>query len=163
MRRAATRFLAAARAWRLTCGTTSFRLPSMSRVAVLSGLLPALAVLSLWPMDADALSRRDQAAVDALDKRMAAAQFVSQRYYNQHPRLLEFVLSKPPDRVTYNNLALQRENFEEIARLGKQSEILEGTVTFDDYVDVHFGEAAEKTKKAYGYEAEKALMDLNGQ
>ena len=100
---------------------------------------------------------------DGMDKRMAAAQFVSQRYYNQHPRLLEFVLSKPPDRVTYNNLALQRENFEEIARLGKQSEILEGTVTFDDYVDVHFGEAAEKTKKAYGYEAEKALMDLNGQ
>ena len=100
---------------------------------------------------------------DGMDKRMAAAQFVSQRYYNQHPRLLEFVLSKPPDRVTYNNLALQRENFEEIARLGKQSEILEGTVTFDDYVDVRFGEAAEKTKKAYGYEAEKALMDLNGQ
>lgn len=97
---------------------------------------------------------------DGMDKRMAAAQFVSKRYYNQSPRLLEFVLSKPPDRVTYNNLALQRENFEEIAQLGKQSGILEGTVSFDDYVDVRFGEAVEKTKKAYDYAAEQAMKDL---
>lgn len=100
---------------------------------------------------------------DGMDKRMAAAQFVSKRYYNQHPRLLEFVLSKPPDRVKYNNLNLQRENFEEIEKLGKQSGILNGTVGFDDYVDVRFSEEAEKTKKAYGYEAEQALKDLGGQ
>jgi NitT/TauT family transport system substrate-binding protein len=97
---------------------------------------------------------------DGMDKRMAAAQFVSKNYYNQNPRLLEFVLSKPPDRVKYNNLSLQRENFEEIAKLGKQSGILNGTVTFDDYVDVRFSDAAEKTKKAYAYSAEQALKDL---
>lgn len=97
---------------------------------------------------------------DGMDKRMAAAQFVSKSYYNQDPRLLEFVLSKPPDRVKYNNLALQRENFEEIVELGKQSGILEGTVPFDDYVDSRFSEAAELTKKAYDYEAEQALQDL---
>lgn len=99
---------------------------------------------------------------DGMDNRMAAAQFVSKRYYNQHPRLLEFVLSKPPDRVTYNNLALQKENFEEIAALGKQSGILKGTVEFEDYVDTRFGEAAETRKKAYAYEAEQALKDLGG-
>lgn len=97
---------------------------------------------------------------DGMDKRMAAAQFVSKRYYSQHPRLLEFVLSKPPDRVTYNNLTLQKENFEEIAALGKQSGILKGTVKFEDYVDTRFSEAAEKTKVAYRYEAEQALKDL---
>ena len=64
-----------------------------------------------------------------MDKRMAAAQFVSKRYYNQHPRLLEFVLSKPPDRVKYDQLSLLRENFEEIEELGKQSGILEGNMS----------------------------------
>ncbi len=97
---------------------------------------------------------------DGMDNRMAAAQFVSKRYYNQHPRLLEFVLSKPPDRVKYDKLSLLRENFEEIEQLGKQSGILEGTVSFDDYVDTRFSDAAEKTKEAYAYEAEQALKDL---
>ncbi len=36
-----------------------------------------------------------------MDHRMQAAQFVSKHYYNQDPRLLEFVLSKPPDRAKY--------------------------------------------------------------
>lgn len=97
---------------------------------------------------------------DGMDNRMAAAKFVSKNYYMQHPRLLEFVLSKPPDRVTYDKLSLLRENFEEIEQLGKQSGILEGTVSFDDYVDTRFSDAAEKTKKAYAYEAEQALKDL---
>lgn len=97
---------------------------------------------------------------EKMDNRMAAAKFVSERYYNQNPRLLEFVLSKPPDRVTYTKLSLQRENFEEIQRLGKQSGILKGTVTFDDYVDTRFGEAVEKSKSPYHYTAKQALSDL---
>lgn len=97
---------------------------------------------------------------DGMDNRMAAAQFVSKRYYNQHPRLLEFVLSKPPDRVKYDKLSLLRENFEEIEMLGKQSGVLAGTASFEDYVDTRFSDAAEKTKQAYPYEAEQALKDL---
>lgn len=99
---------------------------------------------------------------ETMDNRMAAARFVSKRYYNQNPRLLEFVLSKPPDRVTYSDLALQRENFREIEELGKQSGILKGTAGFDDYVDTRFSDAVEKSKKAYPYSAEQALKDLNG-
>ncbi len=95
-----------------------------------------------------------------MDNRMAAAQFVSKKYYNQNPRLLEFVLSKPPDRVKYNNLSLQRVNFEEIEKLGRQSGILKGTASFDDYVDTRFSDAVEKTKKAYPYTAKQALTDL---
>lgn len=98
---------------------------------------------------------------DGMDKRMAAAKFVSsRRYYNQDPRLLEFVLSKPPDRVTYDKLSLLRENFEEIEKLGQQSGILTGTARFEDYVDTRFSDAAEERKRAYDYEAEKALEDL---
>jgi hypothetical protein len=56
---------------------------------------------------------------------MDAAQFVAKNYYNQHPRLLEFVLSKPPDRVKYTNLALRKPDFEEIEQLGRRGRHLE--------------------------------------
>ena len=70
--------------------------------------------------------------------RMDAAQFVAKNYYNQNPRLLEFVLSKPPDRVTYSRLAPLRADFEEIQQLAKEAGILKGTVKFEDYVDESF-------------------------
>lgn len=73
-----------------------------------------------------------------MENRMDAAQFVSKHYYNQHPRLLEFVLSKPPDRVKYTNLAVRKPDFEEIEQLGLESGILDGTARFDEYTDVSF-------------------------
>jgi NitT/TauT family transport system substrate-binding protein len=75
---------------------------------------------------------------DHMNNRMQAAQFVSQHYYNQDPRLLEFVLSKPPDRVTYTNLRVRKQDFEEIEELGKASGLLEGTAHFEDYCDDSF-------------------------
>ena len=73
-----------------------------------------------------------------MDNRQAAADFVSQNYYNQDPRLLQFVLSKPPDRVKYTNLEVQRPEFEEIERLARKSGILQGRVAFEDYADASF-------------------------
>jgi NitT/TauT family transport system substrate-binding protein len=71
--------------------------------------------------------------------RMQAAQFVSKKYYgNQDPKLLEFVLSKPPDRVKYTNLTVRRKDFEEIERYFKESGGFNGTVGFDDYTDTSF-------------------------
>lgn len=92
---------------------------------------------------------RVQALVDGIAKsglwidehmnhRMQAAQFVSKHYYNQDPRLLEFVLSKPPDRVTYTNLALRQHDFEEIEALGREAGLLAGTAHFADYTDASF-------------------------
>jgi NitT/TauT family transport system substrate-binding protein len=73
-----------------------------------------------------------------MDNRMQAAQFVSKHYYHQDPRLLEFVLSKPPDRVKYTNLNVRRADFEEIAGLARESGIMAGTVRFEDYADASF-------------------------
>jgi NitT/TauT family transport system substrate-binding protein len=70
--------------------------------------------------------------------RQEAAKVVARNYYNQHPRLLEFVLSKPPDRVTYTGLDLRRADFEEIEELAKVAGIFEGKVGFDDYTDASF-------------------------
>jgi NitT/TauT family transport system substrate-binding protein len=70
--------------------------------------------------------------------RMETAQFVSRFYYNQNPRLLSFVLSKPPDRVKYTNLALRKPDFEEIEALGRSAGILNGSAHFEDYTDASF-------------------------
>jgi NitT/TauT family transport system substrate-binding protein len=86
----------------------------------------------------DGIARSGAWIDQSMDHRMQAAEFVSQYYYNQHPRLLQFVLSKPPDRVRYTNLSVRRKDFEEIAQLGKESGILRGTATFDDYADPSF-------------------------
>jgi NitT/TauT family transport system substrate-binding protein len=74
----------------------------------------------------------------SMDHRMQAADFTGARYYNQDPKLLRFVLSKPPDRVKYNNLALHRKDFEEIEELGREAGILEGKARFEDYTDASF-------------------------
>ncbi|HEX5052978.1 MAG TPA: ABC transporter substrate-binding protein [Planctomycetota bacterium] len=88
---------------------------------------------------------------DSMDHRMQAAEFVGERYYNQNPRLLEFVLSKPPDRVTYTNLTVLRKDFEEIERLGREAGMLAGTAHFDDYVDSSFA-PADGAPGAYSFE-----------
>jgi NitT/TauT family transport system substrate-binding protein len=96
---------------------------------------------------------------DPMDHRMQAAQFVSKHYYNQDPRLLEFVLSKPPDRVTYTNLALRRKDFEEIELLGKESGLLQGTAHFEDYCDASFrpdGTPPERLKFEHAESAAQA-------
>lgn len=89
-----------------------------------------------------------------MDHRMEAAQFVSKNYYNQNPRLLTFVLSKPPDRVKYTKLLPLKKDFEEIEELGKESGILKGTAHFEDYVDDSFAEKSEQLK-AYVWNAPK--------
>lgn len=86
----------------------------------------------------DGIARSGKWLDERMDNRMAAAEFVSRNYYNQHPRLLQFVLSKPPDRVRYTNLELLRKEFEEIEALGLEAGILGGTVQFEDYADSSF-------------------------
>ena len=86
----------------------------------------------------DGIARSGLWLDEDMDHRMQAAEFVATRYYNQHPRLLSFVLSKPPDRVKYSNLRVLRPDFEEIEMLAREAGILEGTVGFDDYADPSF-------------------------
>lgn len=88
-----------------------------------------------------------------MDNRMAAAGAVAKNYYNQDPRLLSFVLSKPPDRVKYSNLRLARQDFQEIHDLALEAGILDGPMKFEDYVDTRF---SEKTDGASAYDWQPA-------
>ncbi len=76
----------------------------------------------------------------SMEHRMDAAQFVATNYYNQNPRLLSYVLAKPPDRVTYSRLKPLRPEFEEIEQLAKEAGILQGSAHFEDYVDDSFAQ-----------------------
>ncbi|SRR5581483_877837 len=86
-----------------------------------------------------------------MDHRMQASQFVAQHYYNQDPRLLTFVLSKPPDRVKYTGLKPLKKDFEEIEALAIETGIMQGTVRFEDYVDTSFA-GDESTIEPYKFE-----------
>jgi NitT/TauT family transport system substrate-binding protein len=86
------------------------------------------------------------------DHRMQAAEFAGKRYYHQHPALLRFVLSKPPDRVKYTNLRVLRKDFEEIAMLAAESGILQGNARFDEYADPSFVQD-ETVIQPYDWEA----------
>lgn len=84
------------------------------------------------------------------DNRLHAADVVAEQYYNQNPRLLRHVLSKPPDRVRYMRLEPLAPEFEEIKSLGVESGILTGKLRFEDYVDPWFArEAAGVSAHAY--------------
>lgn len=86
----------------------------------------------------DGIAKSGKWLDSTLDHRMQAADFTSTRYYHQDPKLLRFVLSKPPDRVKYTNLNVRRKDFEEIEQVGKLAGILEGSAHFDDYADPSF-------------------------
>jgi NitT/TauT family transport system substrate-binding protein len=75
-----------------------------------------------------------------MDHRMRAAVAVAKGYYNQDPRLLRFVLSKPPDRVTYTRLSLVRKDFEQIEALAVSTGILARAIPFEEYTDARFSE-----------------------
>lgn len=94
----------------------------------------------------DGIARSGKWLDEKMDHRMEAAQFVSKNHYNQNPRLLTFVLSKPPDRVKYTQLLPLKKDFEEIEELGKESGILKGTAHFEDYVDDSFAQKTEDLK-----------------
>ena len=103
----------------------------------------------------DGIAKSGKWLEKSMDNRMSAAQFVSKNYYMQDPRLLTFVLSKPPDRVKYTRLSPLKPDFEEIELLGRESGVLKGTAHFEDYVDPSFAEAATEKLEAWNFTGPK--------
>lgn len=71
--------------------------------------------------------------------RLAAARLVARTdYYNQDRKLLEFVLTQPPDRVSYRQLAPTDEDMRAIMRYAIRAGILHGPIDLGDLVDRRF-------------------------
>ncbi len=75
---------------------------------------------------------------EGIDNRYRAADIVGKYYYNQKPELLRHVLSKPIDRVRYDQLTPVEDELDTIVRLGVEVGMFPSFMAFDDYVDSSF-------------------------
>ncbi len=85
---------------------------------------------------------------EGLENRASAAEVVGRYYYNQDPKLLEFVLSKPIDRVRYDHLTPLKADFDEIMQLGVEIGMFEKALPFESFTDASFSLNASKLAKA---------------
>jgi NitT/TauT family transport system substrate-binding protein len=64
------------------------------------------------------------------------------KHFNQDPNIIRFVMENPTDRVTYGDLRMIREEFEELMQLSIEAGTLNHPVAYDKYVDESFAQAA---------------------
>jgi NitT/TauT family transport system substrate-binding protein len=63
-------------------------------------------------------------------------------YFNQDPNILRFVMDNPPDRVTYGDLRLIRQEFDDLMQLSVAAGTLSHRVPYETYVDDSFARTA---------------------
>ncbi len=77
------------------------------------------------------------------DHRTRAAEIAADRmYFNQDPAVIRYVMENPADRVTYGDLRMIKEEFDEMMQLSLQAETLKSPIAFERYVDDRFVKAA---------------------
>jgi NitT/TauT family transport system substrate-binding protein len=77
------------------------------------------------------------------ENRKKAVQIAAARdYFNQDPAILQYVMDNPPDRVTYGDLRMIPEEFEEILQLSIEAGTIKQPIPFASYVDDRFVKAA---------------------
>ena len=76
-------------------------------------------------------------------RREHAADFVGRYYFRQNPKVLQWALTKPLDRVMYQPLSPLRKDFETIVRLMRETGVLERDIAFEEYIDTQFAEGAK--------------------
>jgi NitT/TauT family transport system substrate-binding protein len=59
-------------------------------------------------------------------------------FFNQDPEVLKFVMRNPPDRVTYGDLRMMRQEFNELVQLSLDAGILSRPVPYEKFVDESF-------------------------
>jgi NitT/TauT family transport system substrate-binding protein len=80
-----------------------------------------------------------------------AADFVGRFYYRQNPALLRWALTKQLDRVTYNNLAPRKADFDMVRDLMIETGVLDKKIEFEEYTDTRFADKAS-IQTAWKYE-----------
>jgi NitT/TauT family transport system substrate-binding protein len=77
------------------------------------------------------------------DHRVRAATIASDRkYFNQDPAIIQYVMDNPADRVTYADLRMIKEEFDDLMHLSLEAETLKSPIAFERYVDERFVKAA---------------------
>jgi NitT/TauT family transport system substrate-binding protein len=66
----------------------------------------------------------------------------SRKFFNQDEKILKFVMEHPTDRVTYGDMRMIQEEFDELMQLSVEAGTLKAPVPYDAYVNERFARAA---------------------
>jgi NitT/TauT family transport system substrate-binding protein len=76
------------------------------------------------------------------DHRMRAAEIAADgKYFNQDRAVIQYVMDNPTDRVTYGDLRMIKEEFEDLMQLSLEAGTLTSPIAFERYVDDRFVKA----------------------
>jgi NitT/TauT family transport system substrate-binding protein len=80
------------------------------------------------------------------DNRNKAVAIASgKEFFNQDPNILKFVMENPTDRVTYGDLRMIREEFEDLMKLSMEAGTIKHAIPYETYIDDSFVRAAKAT------------------
>ena len=80
---------------------------------------------------------------DPTNRVKAVAIAAGKNYFNQDPRIIQFVMDHPTDRVTYGDLRMIRAELEELMQLSVEVGTIKHPITYPSYVDESFAKAAK--------------------
>jgi NitT/TauT family transport system substrate-binding protein len=66
-----------------------------------------------------------------------------QKFFNQDPKIIRFVMQNPSDRVTYGDLRMIRSEFEELMQLSMAAGTIKHPIAYEKYVDEQFARNAK--------------------
>jgi NitT/TauT family transport system substrate-binding protein len=72
----------------------------------------------------------------------AAGIAADNKYFNQDKAILQYVMENPTDRVTYGDLRMIKQEFDDMMQLSLQAKTLKRPIAFERYIDERFVKAA---------------------
>jgi len=83
------------------------------------------------------------------DHRTRAAEISADiKYFNQDRAVIQYVMENPTDRVTYGDLRMIKEEFDDLMQLSLQAGTLKRPIAFERYIDDRFVKAANPARIA---------------
>jgi NitT/TauT family transport system substrate-binding protein len=76
------------------------------------------------------------------NRNKAVAIAASREFFNQDPKIIQFVMENPVDRVTYGDLRMIRAEFEDLMQLSMAAGTIKHSIAYESYVDETFAKNA---------------------
>jgi len=70
------------------------------------------------------------------------------QFFNQDRAILQYVMDNPTDRVTYGDLRMIKEEFDDLMHLSLEAGTLKSPIAFERYIDDRFVKAASPARIA---------------
>jgi NitT/TauT family transport system substrate-binding protein len=78
------------------------------------------------------------------ENRHKGAEIAARReFFNQDPEIIRYVMENPRDRVTYGDLRMIREEFDELMQLSVEAGTIDHAIAYETYVDERFARNAK--------------------